>query len=37
MQDNLQTQFNLHQIPRAIFTELEQKKLNLYGNIKDPK
>ena len=27
MQDNQQTQFNFYQIPRAIFTELEQKKI----------
>jgi len=36
-QGNLQIQCNPYQNTNAIFTELEQNLLNLYGNTKDPK
>ena len=36
-QGNLQMQCNPYQNTNGIFTELEQKLFNLYGNTKDPK
>ena len=36
-QSNLQIQCNPCQITNGIFTELEQKFYNLYGDTKDPK